>query len=868
MTLPQLQFKHKIFVLSIFVCVFIGISLMSATLFLLDRGQKTVLEGVSAKLQELESKTNSEFNQARLVASNGIVEASGISSIENITDITLQQQEMYYNAVQEKIAEVADNVTSTLNQQNRTTNDSLDNLLSVSTDSMNRIMEFDNASLAILSNMASFNVNNFKTISTEGLKRLAHKMELFDSLLWKMQEDSLDDIDILWGEVFQGMRPFDTEVKRIAIRQLESQFDNLRINVETRQRELFKNFLRSFSMQSQVIAEEMRLLTNKVNFAINMEIENSTITQDENIEKVITELLIEKLQISDSISVSAGQVKKTISSLEEKLLGILQERSKITQENISKHSEVTKKLAEQAKDKVAFNISRSTEEALKKIEQTIVDSKNVIVDEMQRSSRQTMMYSLLITSLCTLAALGLSFFIVRSLTEPISNILLFAEKMSKGELSERLPEGHDEIGELGAALNYMADELVKLQESTLNSFNQTLDQVIDCVFVFEPETLLFTYVNHGVLLQVGYDREELYAMTPVDIKPDFTLERFRGMIMPLKNGEMESLLFTTKHQSKEGKLIPVEVFLKYVVPPGNDPRFIAIVRDISEREEAKREKEKIQTHLLHAQKLESVGQLAAGIAHEINTPTQFIGTNIQFLSEAYEDISSIMSEVDIVRQNGPEDISKVIENALLEHDWEFLSEEIPAAIRQTQDGVERVTNIVSAMKSFSHPGSKEMQLYNINDVIETTITVASNEWRYKADIKKDLDPTLPQIPMLVDEMGQVLLNLLVNSVHAITVKLGDNAEGVKGEIIITTAQLGDQVTITINDNGSGIPEEARPRIFDPFFTTKEVGKGTGQGLAISHDVVTQKHKGNMSFTSETGKGTSFTISLPLEQNRE
>lgn len=861
----QLQFKHKILLLAIFVSVFIGISLMTATLFLSERGKATVLEGVTEKLQDLERRTDSEFEKARAVASGGVVEASGIESIEKITAITLKQQNMYYNAVKEEIGEVAENVTNTLNQQNRTTNDSLDNLLSVSTDSMNRIMEFDNASLAMLSNMASFNVNNFKNISTEGLKRLSLKMELFDNLLWQMQEESLDEIDQLWGEVFLGMRPFDTEAKKTTIRRLERKFDDLSKNIETRQRQLFKKFLQGFSLQSQVIAEEMRLLTNKINFAINMEIENSTIIQDENIEKVIADLLYEKMHISDNISDSARQVKQTVNSLEEKLLAILQQRSKITQDNIALQTEETKALAEVTKDKVALNIRQNTEKALQKIDQTILESKNVIVEELQKSTHDTLMYSLIITALCTLIAVTLSFFILRSLTEPISNIHRFADKMSKGDLSERLPEGYDEIGEVGSALNYMADELVKLQQATLNSFNQTLDQVIDCVFVFRPDTLRFIYVNQGVLLQVGYEREELYSMTPLDIKPAFTLESFTEMIAPLKSGEKDSLLFTTEHKTKSGDIIPVEVLLKYVVPPGNDPRFIAIVRDISERQQVKKEKEKIQAQLLHAQKLESVGQLAAGIAHEINTPTQFIGTNIEFLSEAYEDISAIMAEITTIVKDAPDEIAARLEKTLAQGDWDFLSEEIPPAIEQTREGVARVTNIVSAMKNFSHPGSKEMQMRDLNELIDTTITVASNEWKYQAEIVKSLDPNLPQVPMLVDEMGQVILNLLVNSVHAISVKLGDNPAGNKGRIDITTEIEDESVRVNISDNGVGIPEEVRPRIFDPFFTTKEVGKGTGQGLAICHDVITQKHNGILSFFTETGKGTTFTICLPLKQ---
>lgn len=861
----RLLFRHKILLLAIFVSIFISISLVTATLILSEKGENIVLQGITERLHELQRQTDAEFNKAHQIASDGVDEASGVSAIEEVTKITLEQQQKYYDVVRGEIGAVAENVAKTLNNQNRATNDSLDNLLIVATDSMDKIMEFDNNSLQMLSSMAVFNVNNFNTISTEGLKRLSRRMEVFDNLLWEMQEENLDDIDEIWGEVFLGLHPFDTESKKTTIRNLEKKFDQLKKNTETRQRKLFQQFLERFTIQSKIIAEEMRLLTKKVNYAINMEIENSTAIQDENIEKVITNLLIEKMTISDDISDSSTQVKSTVNSLKDRLLKILEERSEITQNNIATQTLDTKTLAEKAKNNVAHNIRQNTDDAQSKIEQTIHDAKNVISSEMRKSSQSTILYSIIITAICTLAAVVASFFIIRTLAEPLSNVLVFAEKMSQGNLSERLPERHDEIGEVSGALNAMADELDKLQKATLNSFNQTLDQVIDCVFAFDAETLQYSYVNQGAILQVEYDREELYTMTPLDIQPDFTRESFEEMLATLKKGEKDSLLFTTHHKAKSGHLIPVEVLLKYVVPPGNDPRYIAIVRDITERQEAKKEKDKIMAQLLHAQKLESVGQLAAGIAHEINTPTQFIGTNIEFLSEAHQDINSMMGEIQTIAESAPKEISSELKDAMEDGDWEFLSEEIPQAISQSREGIDRVANIVLAMKSFSHPGTKEMAKHNINEIIETTITVASNEWKYCTEIDKDLSRDLPLVPILADEMGQVILNLLVNSVHAIKVKLGDNPEGLKGAIAISTEQRGGSVLLTIKDNGCGIPENARPRIFDPFYTTKEVGQGTGQGLAISHDVITQKHNGSISFETESDIGTTFTITLPLEQ---
>lgn len=407
----------------------------------------------------------------------------------------------------------------------------------------------------------------------------------------------------------------------------------------------------------------------------------------------------------------------------------------------------------------------------------------------------------------------------------------------------------------------------KIMEKRLQQFKLTLDQTLDCVFMFDPETLGYIYANHGAVEQVGYSLVELLDMTALDLKPYFTEEEYRATLAPLIRGEKKSLTFTTTHRTKDGTDLPVEIVQQYVALSDGENRFVSVVRDISERLAQQSEKEKIQTQLLHAQKLESVGQLAAGIAHEINTPTQFIGTNIDFMGEATEDIAAFMEQIQKIAESGPAEIKEKIHNALEEADWEYLAEELPSAISQSQDGVKRVTSIVLAMKEFSHPSSREKVVQDLNHIIKTTVTVASNEWKYVADVKFNLDPNLPQVPLLADEMGQVILNVLVNGVHAISGKIGDNPDGVKGTITISTSKVDNSVELRIRDTGNGIPEHARDRIFDPFYTTKEVGKGTGQGLAISHEVITEKHGGTISFTTETGKGTTFIIQLPLEEEK-
>jgi len=404
--------------------------------------------------------------------------------------------------------------------------------------------------------------------------------------------------------------------------------------------------------------------------------------------------------------------------------------------------------------------------------------------------------------------------------------------------------------------------------SDLNEFKQTLDQILDCVFMFDPDTLEFNYANRGALLQVGYSYGELFAMTPVDIKPEFDEKTFREMIAPLQNNLQESMTFSTVHRHKDGHLVPVEIFLQYVQPEQRQGIFVSVVRDVSQRLAELKEKEQLQSRLLHTQKLESVGQLAAGIAHEINTPTQYVGTNINFLDEAFTDLAALIEKfLALLAAAEATDITpqlvKAVRDELDEVDWEYLAEEIPAAIHQSKDGVYRVSSIVQAMKEFSHPGSREKSAVDLNRLIETTMTVARNEWKYVAEIKTDFTADLPGVPCFADEMGQVILNLLVNAAHGIAEKLGDNPEGEKGTISISTRCINEMVEIRITDTGIGIPEEIRNNIFDPFFTTKKVGKGTGQGLAIARDVIVNKHDGTLEVESGEGAGATFIIRLPI-----
>ncbi|MCK5639307.1 MAG: histidine kinase, partial [Gammaproteobacteria bacterium] len=272
--------------------------------------------------------------------------------------------------------------------------------------------------------------------------------------------------------------------------------------------------------------------------------------------------------------------------------------------------------------------------------------------------------------------------------------------------------------------------------------------------------------------------------------------------------------------------------------------------------------------LRQAQKLESIGQLAAGIAHEINTPTQFVNDNTSFLGDAFEDYKELLAAYERIRRSVEtgdvsEEMLKTVDELAEEKDVEFLNDEIPQAIKQSQEGLKRISKIVMAMKEFSHPGADEKTPIDINKAIETTINVSRNEWKYLCDIKTDLAPDLPLVSCLPGEINQVLLNLIVNAAHAIADVVGKSGD--MGLIRIATRQDDDWVEIVVSDTGCGIPKEIQERIFDPFFTTKEVGKGSGQGLAIVYSAVVDKHGGSIDVQSEEGKGTTFIIRLPVKQ---
>ena len=274
---------------------------------------------------------------------------------------------------------------------------------------------------------------------------------------------------------------------------------------------------------------------------------------------------------------------------------------------------------------------------------------------------------------------------------------------------------------------------------------------------------------------------------------------------------------------------------------------------------------RLRDRLQQSEKLESIGQLAAGIAHEINTPMQCVASNVEFLGDCQRRLfpfvqelhSTLLSAADTLPERADE-LREMAEKARLG----FILEQAPAAVNETEDAAKRVIEIVRAMKVMSHPGTQAKAELDLNELIRNAAAISRNRWKYAAELDLELDDSMPMVMGLSAELSQVVLNLIVNAADAIVEKHGEN--GPKGRIVVRTLKEEDTVTLEVEDTGGGIPEEIRRQLFDPFFTTKEVGKGTGQGLAITYDIVTNKHGGTVDVFTTVGEGSCFVVVLPLQ----
>ena len=315
----------------------------------------------------------------------------------------------------------------------------------------------------------------------------------------------------------------------------------------------------------------------------------------------------------------------------------------------------------------------------------------------------------------------------------------------------------------------------------------------------------------------------------------------------------------------------------------------------------------LQMQLSHAQKMEAIGSLASGIAHEINTPLQYVRDNVNFIQDAFRDMNKLLEKYSYLHkaadhnqitppsfpasQGEDEDKMRISECGMLitpsfpasqgedkgrektpagaeevaeeEARVKYLMEEVPKAVQESLEGLGRIAEIVKAMKEFAPPGMQDRKIaVDVNKAITHTLTVSQNEWKNVADVVTNFDTALPLVPCFPIDFNLMVLNIIINATHAIA-DMVDDKKGGKGIINVSTRRCGDWAEIRISDTGAGIPEEIRHKIFDPFFTTKKIGRGTGMGLTMAYTIVVEKHGGTITFDTETGKGTTFIIRLPV-----
>jgi two-component system, NtrC family, sensor kinase len=448
----------------------------------------------------------------------------------------------------------------------------------------------------------------------------------------------------------------------------------------------------------------------------------------------------------------------------------------------------------------------------------------------------------------------------------------------KDDLTARVHiSGKDEISRVGNAINQMLEMLdrsyrtlreseARLQQSELSlrqhhtQTQQLLASIYSILIGVDSEGLV-THWNTLAERVFGITAEETIGKPFTECKINWDWELVIEAAEVCMGSNEHTRLDDFQFISSDGNIkILGLTFAPLALREEGKSGFLLAGADISQRKILERQ-------LAQSQKMEAVGHLAAGIAHEVNTPIQYISYNIHFLSKSFNSLTDLLNACKNLlkgSENGkpPKEATAAVLEKTRETNIDYMVEQIPQAIHHSLEGVERVTKIVSGMKDFSYPGGEGLMAVDINRSIESTIEVARNEWKKFAEIKTEFDQQLPPIQCYPSEVNQALLNILVNAVHAIEDSHLE-MEGRKGLIRFSTQQNGNWVDIQIQDNGTGIPEKARPHIFDPFFTTKPMGKGTGQGLYITHQIIVEKHHGFIRFETEVGKGTTFFIRIPI-----
>ena len=410
---------------------------------------------------------------------------------------------------------------------------------------------------------------------------------------------------------------------------------------------------------------------------------------------------------------------------------------------------------------------------------------------------------------------------------------------------------HSEVLIGAVAINITAFSSAAWEAST---YKQILDAISDMILVKGPKSKLL-WANRAFLTSYGMSNADLQGIIDAPfVEPDLSQQYVKDDQQVFSAGKTldipEEPMMWADGRARLVHTVKSPIFGK----DGAVEMAVAVIRDITDRK-------RLEVELRQAQKLESLGRLAAGMAHEINTPIQFVGDQRQFAQDAFEDVLGIVAQYQDLARKVEAGTATATDTAAIREaeqaiDLGYIQKSLAASFASMADGVKRVSQLVHAFKEFGHPDSGTKEAGDINAAVRRTVAVATNEYKYVADVELDLGD-LPPVLCSIGELQQVILNLIVNAAHAIA----DLGSTERGTIRIGTRVEGDSVVISVADTGCGMTPDVQTKIFDPFFTTKAVGRGTGQGLSIARMIV-DKHHGSVAFESQVGTGTTFRVRIP------
>ncbi|MGA2012604.1 MAG: ATP-binding protein [Solirubrobacteraceae bacterium] len=507
------------------------------------------------------------------------------------------------------------------------------------------------------------------------------------------------------------------------------------------------------------------------------------------------------------------------------------------------------------------------------------------------------------------ASIGVAIILSRRMTRAVHRVGAAATAIAGGDIAGHVEIGaHDELGEMAADVNLMIDYLTGIAGVaetiaggdlsvvvTPRSDRDTLGRSLAAMthslreLMTEKERLIGQIPGVVAIIDIGRDGSRQFVFVSrqssalLGLEPAAFLDDPDLFIDGVHEDDRELVRGAIREPAAAGHN-PLAAEFRFIRPDGEEVwlreeavlvsgdadshRVQVTLFDMTATKRAELERERLELDLRLAQKLEAVGQLAAGIAHEINTPIQFIGDSVTFLKEAADELLSLTGVYrELLHTDTPirkQERRRRMLEAERESDLDYLTERVPPAFERALAGIDRVSTIVRAMRQFAHPSASRSPT-DINEALRTTLIVATNEYKYVADVELDLEE-LPPVMANAGDLNQVFLNLIVNAAHAIDAA-GQESTGPRGTITVRTRTGDEGVVISVSDTGCGIAPEIAARVFDPFFTTKAVGRGTGQGLAIAHTIVVERHHGLINFEPNPGGGTTFRITLPIDDPR-